>query len=196
MSGINVAIVDDIKRDRPTKNVLAQTNTKTVGPPSTDTGLTGDLLPDEVFSVDDFDLIKNQVNLEERNFQLLEALNTIGQITNMQSQSGPILNTGRVVAVTDTTGSGSPVVTILEPNVGEAYEITAAEWQIKNANAMFFRIQEGNTGESVLVEYKTAVGTLDVTTVPIRVVYPQRAVVTFGTSTGTNTFKCAYHRIR
>ena len=191
-----MAIVDDIKKDRRTKQVLDQTNTKTVGPPLSTTGLVGDQLPEEVFTIEDFERVRNQVTLESDNFQLLRTLNLMGQITNMQSQSGPLLNTGRVVAITDTTGSGSPVVTILEPKVGEAYEITAAEWQIKNANALFFRIQEGTTGESVLVEYKTAVGTLDITTVPVRVVYPQRAVATFGTSTGTNTFKAAYHRIR
>jgi len=88
-----VAIVDDIRKDRRTKNVLAQTNTKTVSTPPSSTGLTGDQLPAEVFTVDDFDLVKNQVHLEEENFQLMEALNVMGQITNMQSQSGPIPGT-------------------------------------------------------------------------------------------------------
>jgi hypothetical protein len=91
-----MAIVDDIKKDRRTRNVLAQTNTKTVSAPPASTGLTGDQTPASVFSVDDFDLIKNQVHLEEKNFQLMEALNTMGQLTNMQSQSGPIPGTSKI----------------------------------------------------------------------------------------------------
>ena len=96
-----MAIVDDIRKDRRTQNVLAQTNTKTVSTPPTATGLVGDQLPAEVFTVDDFDSVRNQVHLEEKNFQLLEALNTMGQITNMQSQSGPIPATmkGEVVSL-------------------------------------------------------------------------------------------------
>ena len=101
-----MAIVDDIKRDRRTKNVLAQTNTKTVSAPLSTTGLTGDQLPAEIFTVSDFETVKNQVHLEENNFQLMEALNVMGQITNMQSQSGPIPNTGQITSAT-ITGSGS-----------------------------------------------------------------------------------------
>ena len=55
VKGLNVAIVDDIRKDARTKNVLAQTNTKTVSAPPSSTGLTGDQLPAEVFTVDDFD---------------------------------------------------------------------------------------------------------------------------------------------
>ena len=96
-----MAIVDDIRNDKRTKNVLAQTNTKTVSTPPSATGLTGDQLPASVFTVADFDQVRNQVHLEENNFQLLEALNTMGQITNMQSQSGPIPGTmkGEVVSL-------------------------------------------------------------------------------------------------
>lgn len=190
-----MAIVDDISRDRRTKNVLAQTNTKTVSAPPASTGLVGDLTPAEVFTVEDFDLIKNQVHLEEKNFQLMEALNVMGQITNMQSQSGPISGTGVVKEFLNTTGSGSPKSTLLEPSPGEAYEVTAIEWKTKNANAGYWRLVDPDDSE-VLVEYKTAVGSLDVTTVPIRVVYPQTLIVTYGSATGDNQTNIAYHRVR
>ena len=62
--GENVAIVDDIKRDRRTKNVLAQTNTKTVSAPLAATGLVGDQAPADIFSVSDFEVVKNE--LEQR----------------------------------------------------------------------------------------------------------------------------------
>ena len=191
-----MAIVDDIRKDRRTKNVLAQTNTKTVSAPPASTGLTGDLAPAEVFTIEDFEIVKNQVHLEEKNFQLLEALNTIGQITNMQSQSGPIANTGTVDEITDTTGSGSPVSTLLEPAQGEAYEVTAFNWETKNANAVYYRIRSPTATQGALVEYKNAAGTADITTVPVRVVYPQKLVAVYGTATGNNTTIIAYHRIR
>ena len=117
-----MAIVDDIQRDRRTKNVLAQTNTKTVSVPPTATGLVGDELPAEVFSVDDFDLVKNQVHLEEKNFQLMEALNTMGQITNMQSQSGPIPGTMKMVD-TDRITTNTDTV-LFQPDAGQVWVCT------------------------------------------------------------------------
>ena len=113
-----MAIVDDIKRDRRTRNVLDQTNTKTVSAPPASTGLVGDQLPAEVFTADDFDTVKNQVHLEEKNFQLLEALNTMGQISNMQSQSGPIPGTSVIKTVTVTDGN---VTTLFKPDAGQVW---------------------------------------------------------------------------
>ena len=122
-----MAIVDDIKRDRRTKNVLRQTNTKTVSAPSTATGLVGDQAPAEIFTVSDFDLIKNQVHLEEENFQLMEALNTMGQITNMQSQSGPIPGTGKIEIFSGSYSSGT-VQDIFTPAIGEVWELISADF--------------------------------------------------------------------
>jgi len=113
-----VAIVDDIKGDKRTKIVLDQTNTKTVGPPLAATGLTGDQQPEEVFTVGDFDTVKNQVNLEAANFQLLDSLNTMGQITNMQSQSGPIPGTSVIKTV---TVSDNGISTIFRPDAGQVW---------------------------------------------------------------------------
>ena len=120
-----MAIVEDIKNDRRTKNVLTQTNTKTVSVPSASTGLVGDALPAEVFTAPDFDLVKNQIHLQEENFQLMEALNIMGQITNMQSQSGPLAgtmkmaNTGRIVSSTDTT--------LFQPDAGQVWVCTGVQ---------------------------------------------------------------------
>lgn len=126
-----MAIVDDIRRDRRTKNVLEQTNTKTVSVPNVNTGLIGDLQPDSVFTVADFDLVKNQVHLEEDNFQLMEALNTMGRLTNMQSQSGPILGTIEYKANSGITGSGL-YQTIHRPNPGEVWQFMATDMVLTN----------------------------------------------------------------
>ena len=125
--GENVAIVDDIKRDRRTKNVLAQTNTKTVSAPLASTGLVGDQAPAEIFTVADFEVVKNQVHLEEENFQLMEALNTMGQITNMQSQSGPIPGTGKIEVFSGSYSSGT-IQDIFTPAIGEVWELISADF--------------------------------------------------------------------
>ncbi len=117
-----MAIVDDIQGDKRTKNVLDQTNTKTVGPPLASTGLVGDQLPAEVFTVGDFDTVKNQVNLEARNFQLLDSLNTMGQITNMQSQSGPIPGSLQIKL---TSTSSTETITLFKPDAGQVWEVIA-----------------------------------------------------------------------
>jgi len=135
-----VAIVDDIRKDRRTKNVLAQTNTKTVSVPPAATGLTDDSLPAEVFTADDFDLVRNQVHLEEKNFQLLEALNTMGQITNMQSQSGPIPGSMKLVDGTGTT-SGSKFV-VFKPDAGQVWQLIALDFNIT-----------GGSGNTTVITY-------------------------------------------
>jgi hypothetical protein len=122
-----MAIVDDVKRDRRTKQVLSQTNTKTVGPPLTSTGLVGDQLPDEIFTIDDYDKIKNQVNLEENNFQLIEALVKMGMITQKLSVSGPIAGTGTFADADLGAASGSSVSAILyTPAKDTVWQVCAA----------------------------------------------------------------------
>lgn len=149
-----MAIVDDIRKDARTKNVLAQTNTKTVSAPPSSTGLTGDSLTDEIFSVSDFETVKNQVHLEEKNFQLLEALNTIGQITDKQSQSGPIPGTQTVYAgptVTDTTRT-----VLFTPNPGEVWQvldITATRTNITGTSGIYLYFNDLETSQLIQIFY-------------------------------------------
>ena len=126
----------------------------------------------------------------------MRRLKLLGEVSNQQSSSGPIPGTGEVAEVTDTTGSGSPVSTLIEPNSGEAYEVSAFNWETKNANAVYYRIRTPTATQGALVEYKTSSGTADITTVPVRIVYPQTLVAVYGTATGNNTTIIAYHRIR
>lgn len=143
-----MAIVDDISRDRRTKNVLDQTNTKTVAAPPAATGLTDDQTPAEVFTVDDFNLVRNQVHLARENFQLLEALNVMGQITNTQSQSGPI-GQGEIIKIEDTTGSGDPKGTILRPPVGEIWVLTGAQLGTFNGTRMDLLLTDNTNAQTL-----------------------------------------------
>tara|TARA_Y100000593_G_C4315816_1_gene340840 strand:- start:2601 stop:3182 length:582 start_codon:yes stop_codon:yes gene_type:complete len=150
-----VSYVEDVRADKRTKNVLIQVNTKTVSAPPESTGLTGDQLPDEVFTVSDFDQVKNQVNLEPDNFQLLDALNTMGQVTNMQSQSGPIVGTMAIKTCT-VTGSGL-FKTIHQPAAGEIWQVVAAAFDLQNSSGnVKNRIYLTDTNEYVIVENESA----------------------------------------
>lgn len=192
-----MGIVEDIKGDKRTKTVLDQTNTKTVGPPPSSTGLIGDQLPDTVFAAGDFDLVKNQVNLEANNFQLLESLNTMGQITNMQSQSGPMPGTSKIVTVTDTTGSGSPRVTLLQPDAGQVWLFYGAQTGGSlNANAAQIKLYDGNTTIKIASETASATTFDPVAQGPIYVTNEVYMVMDFVSATGTCNGQAAFVRVR
>jgi len=157
-----MGIVEDIKRDKRTQNVLTQTNTKTVSVPPAAAGLVGDQLPADIFTVANFDEVKNQVYLEENNFQLMEALNTMGQITNMQSQSGPIPGTA---AITSASTTGGTTFTVFQPDAGEIHAITGAIISsIGGASAVNLYLYDGNN--VVTVARETAAGVFDPVGIP------------------------------
>lgn len=205
-----MAIVDDIRKDPRTKQVLAQTNTKTVSVPPTSTGLTGDLLPNEVFTVNDFDLIRNQVNLEEKNFQLLEALNTIGQITNMQSQSGPIPGTGFIHVTLNPSSTAQdgfvpPAGTVWQW-LGGGASLSGASGTIKSYTSMYCPNsgvnQDGGAASFVIVEDSDSsdYGAISYT-VPDAPVYVTsnnylRIQVNGTYTSGSSSVKMAYIRVR
>ena len=148
-------------------------------------------------SKDNFDIVQNPVFLDSTSEDELRRINLVGQATNMQSQSGPIPGTGQVAEVLDTTGSGVVTSNLLIPNEGEAYEVTALDWSTKNASACYLRIRDINASSGgVLVEYKTAADSFDITLCPLRIVYPQKLVIIYGTTTGDNQTNLAYHQIR
>lgn len=182
-----MAIVDDISRDRRTKNVLAQTNTKTVSAPPASTGLVGDQSPAEIFTVEDFDLVKNQIHLEEKNFQLMEALNVMGQITNMQSQSGPIANTAQVV---NTNISDSGTNDVFVPGNGEVWQLNAAASSAGYTGLSFLILKITDTSNSLSVEIssQTSYNTEFSLNEPIYIGYPCKLIIQSGGSgTGGST---------
>lgn len=144
----------DAEDDRASRIVLDQLNTKTVGAPPSSTGLTGDQLPDTIFSVSDFDLVKNQVTLQLQNLELLNVLNTIGQITNTQSQSGPIKSTLDVKSVTLSDKGTANRQTIHSPDPGEVWRCIglSATWSLDATPT--FVVQVGSSDPYVtVIEY-------------------------------------------
>jgi len=193
-----VAIVDDIKRDRRTKNVLAQTNTKTVSAPAASTGLIGDQAPAEIFTATDFDLVKNQVHLEEENFQLMEALNTIGQITNMQSQSGPIPGT-MAIKTSTSTGSGT-LHTIFQPDAGQVWQLIDASFDLNNpTGSVNLRLYLSDGTNSVVIDHEAESASGEFTTASIGPILFSNTVYLQGWQQGTFdgvTWKAAVVRVR
>ena len=183
---------EDSKADKQARLILDQLNTKTVGPPLATTGLTGDQAPDTIFTVDDFDKIRNQINLQLSNVEALNLLNTIGQITHTQS-NGPIPNTQFCVATTDTAGTGSPSGDIYAPAYGTVWQIVALEWKTKNANAINFKIEDTTNDVTALIDYKTSTGEASLDE-PVFVGYPCKLVYTIGTSTGNNEMRASLIR--
>ena len=113
----------DAEEDFASKAILDQLQTKTVGAPPSSTGLTGDQLPETIFDVADFDTIKNQVTLQLSNLELLNVLNTIGQVTNTQSQSGPIPKTSFNTQVTITASGEGNGQNVFTPQPGEVWSL-------------------------------------------------------------------------
>lgn len=185
-------------KDPSGKAILAQTNTKTVGAPAASTGLTGDQAPASIFSVSDYDLVRNQVHLEESQVRALEILTLIGDVTGMRSSSGPIPNTGEVKTTGALTSTGK--VTVFQPALGETYQVTAMSMDPEGSGS--FRgiglLVDGTSGETVEIFDASGTGSAEAVqyTTPIFIdnnCYLDFSVITVDTSLA---LKAACVRVR
>jgi len=131
----------DSEDDKQARLILSQLNSKTVGPPLSTTGLTGDQAPDTIFTVDDFDKIRNQINLQLSNVEALNLLNSIGQISNTQGY-GPLPGTGRIEEL---VSESSGIQTIFRPKLGEVYQMTAASTGSAVNATIILHLYDGTT---------------------------------------------------
>ena len=115
----------DAEEDFASKAILDQLQTKTVGAPPSSTGLIGDQLPETIFKVTDFDQVKNQVTLQLSNLELLNVLNTVGQVTNTQSQSGPIPDTQKIIQRTYTSTTDDEI--FFRPDSGQVWVLVGGD---------------------------------------------------------------------
>ena len=115
----------DAEEDFASKAILDQLQTKTVGAPPSSTGLIGDQLPETLFKVTDFDQVKNQVTLQLSNLELLNVLNTVGQVTNTQSQSGPIPDTQKIIQRTYTSTTDDEI--FFRPDSGQVWVLVGGD---------------------------------------------------------------------
>ena len=115
----------DAEEDFASKAILDQLQPKTVGAPPSSTGLIGDQLPETIFKVTDFDQVKNQVTLQLSNLELLNVLNTVGQVTNTQSQSGPIPDTQKIIQRTYTSTTDDEI--FFRPDSGQVWVLVGGD---------------------------------------------------------------------
>ena len=151
----------DAEEDPRVVQILEQLNTKTVGPPNPSTGLVGDNAPEEVFKATDMDKIKDQVTLQLDNLEILNALTTVGQISNTLSLSGPIPNTmkmsstGRVIA----TGTFD----VFRPDPGQVWVCSGVQLDASAGSGAVTAVlhYEDDTGAEVRIESNSTAGTAE-----------------------------------
>ena len=113
---------EEVREDIRARRLLERTNPLIVlqGP-----GISGGNLPANLFTQDDFDQEKRNLFVNLDNFEVINTLNAIGEITGSQSTSGPLVNTmsikstGRVVSSTTTT--------LFRPDPGQVWVMTGAQ---------------------------------------------------------------------
>ena len=124
----------------------------------------------------------------------MRRLKLLGEVSNMQSQSGPIPNTQIVKRIVDTTGSGNPTGTIYAPENGTVWELSTLDWETKNATSMNFWIEDADGNKSRL-DYQSSTGSTIYSGV-VKITYPCKISYNISSATGDNTFTASLIRVR
>jgi len=188
----------DHSLDKPSKRIIDQLNTKTVGPPLPSTGLVGDQSPAAVIDVGDIDQVRNQIHISEPNIKALSLMNTLSQVSNMSSNSGPIVGT---MAIKTSTSAGSGTLhTIFRPNAGEIWQLVDASFDLDNATgAVNLRLYLSDGTNSVVVDHESESASGEFTTDTIGPILFNYDVYLQGWQQGTFdgvTWKAAVVRVR
>lgn len=114
------------------------------------------------------DVIRNPLFLNNTSEDVLRRINLIGQTSNQMSNSGPIPGASRIQGVTRTSDGTS---TILKPEEGEVYQVTAADIT-SIGGGVRFKFQLFRDATSQVIEIKdqsvtSSTDPVDFTTVPL-----------------------------
>ena len=184
-------------KDRASKAIYEQLNTKTVGPPVAATGLVGDLEPATVLKTDAFDAVRNQLQIQISNDEALGTLNKIGQVSNLSSSSGPLVNTQKIVTAS-TTGTAA---TVFRPDPGQVWELVAISQTRTNATGSTttaLRLSD-NTNTVMLEEFSDNSGEVPLATneaSPIRISYDNFLTIAFSPSANADSINAFASVIR
>ena len=133
----------------------------------------------------------------------MEALNTMGQITNMQSQSGPIPGTYKIVAVSGL--SSNTFVDLFTPAAGEIWEVVDCSYTNTGGGTASYvcQLKDISNDETVTLQDRLNIseGDAQFDDFPASGVYHTAEVrfqMKFVTVSGTNTVsaKAAFIRVR
>lgn len=121
----------------------------------------------------------------------------LGLASNQVSVSGPFPGSGAINAVEITSNTDTNV---LEPDVGESWEVTAMSTGTMGSGTANIRIGWSTDSNSVEVDTTTNEGVPfpgdDLSVMPIRVTYPQFLFIRSTSVSGTMQIYTAYHRVR
>jgi hypothetical protein len=117
---------EEVGSDTRARRLLERTNPLIVlqGP-----GITGDQLPANLFTQGDFNQEKRNLFVNLDNYEVINTLNAIGEITGSQSTSGPLIGTQKIVGGSST----GTAVTVFQPDPGEVWELVAISQTRTNA---------------------------------------------------------------
>ena len=190
---------EDASKDRASKQILNQLDTFTVGPPPASTNKVGDQTPSNVFDVGKLDQVKNQVVIDLDNLEALNVLNTIGQVSGTQSQSGPLVSsyndpTFVLKSVSQTSNS---TVTWFRPDPGQVWQLMAAAVVVNNADYHNMYLTDDAGTDLYIAQEVTPVFFNPAPHSPIYVSYDLylRYNISAGAS-GTSVVRAAFCRIR
>jgi hypothetical protein len=175
-------------KDRPSKAIYEQLNTKTLGPPVAATGLVGDQEPASVLKVDAYDKIRNQLQIQLGNDGALDTVNKIGQSANMTSSSGPIVGTQKIV----TASSTGTAATVFQPDPGQVWELVAISQTRTNATGSTttaLRLSDGSN-TVMLEEFSDNSGEVPLATneaSPIRISYENFLTIAYSPSANADS---------
>jgi len=106
--------------------------------------------------VDTYENVQDPIHLESVNRKLLELTDLIGRVTNNRSSSGPIPGTGKIIKITDTTGSGSPSGDVFTPEHGEVWVIVGAQIGAMAANKCSLLVRDADNNQTVQIAAETS----------------------------------------
>lgn len=130
----------------------------------------------------------------------MEALNTMGQITNMQSQSGPIPGTAKIVTAS-AAASGS-IATIFQPDSGQVWKLIdiTVVWTNNSGTINASPVLEDENGEVIFVgRVSSTAGHHEFPSIPQDSLFITNEVFLRGWSAGTfdsGSWKAAVIRVR
>jgi len=94
-------------------------------------------------SVSDYELITDRIHVDVENLKAMELKNTVGQATNNQSQSGPIVGTATLILVESITNS---LITAFKPDPNEVWQLYAANINtLDGATSMILKLYDDST---------------------------------------------------
>jgi hypothetical protein len=195
-----VARKKDAQLDSQANAILDQLNTLTAGPPGTSSGLVGDQTPSNVFDPVKLDQVLNQIRLGVDNLEALNALDTIGNVTNTSSSSGPLVGTynnpSQKLVTVASSGSSEAELVWFRPDPGQVWALQAARVVADGStfHNMYLKDEAGTT--LFIAQETTASRFFEEPYTPIYISYDVYLVYAPVGASSSSTVRASVYRVR